>query len=189
MSADASSASSSVRAGLGLLRRTSGLAPGARRRTPGLRREEVAQEAGVGVTWYTWLEQGRPIRASTQVIDSIARALRLDEAEREHLYHLSDTPLRVVPAATPAVSPAVLEVVRSLDPMPAALVNSRWDLLATNEAFHHLFAHWHDKPCQMRNMIWCTFTEFDVRCALPQLRRGGAEAGRAAAGRLCQPPG
>ena len=140
-----------------------GLAPGARRRTPGLRREEVAQEAGVGVTWYTWLEQGRPIRASGQVIDSIARALRLDEAEREHLYHLSDTPLRVVNATTPVVSPAVLEVVRSLDPMPAALINSRWDLLATNDAFHHLFTHWHDKPCQMRNMIWCTFTEFDVR--------------------------
>src|SRR5205809_4929579 len=61
-----------------------GLPSGHRRRTAGLRREEVAQEAGVGVTWYTWLEQGRPIRASSQVLDSVARALRLDEAEREH---------------------------------------------------------------------------------------------------------
>ena len=62
-----------------------GLAPGARRRTPGLRREELAQLAGVGVTWYTWLEQGRPINASTQVLDAVARVLRLGPAERWHL--------------------------------------------------------------------------------------------------------
>ena len=59
-----------------------GLPPGPRRRTPGLRREEVAGLAGVGVTWYTWLEQGRPINASEQVVDAIARTLRMDEAER-----------------------------------------------------------------------------------------------------------
>src|SRR5512138_1463827 len=69
-----------------------GLPPGPRRRTPGLRREEVAQLAGVGVTWYTWLEQGRPINASVQVLDAIARTLRLDPAEREHLYRLGDVP-------------------------------------------------------------------------------------------------
>ena len=60
-----------------------GLAPGVRRRTPGLRREEVAQLAGVGVTWYTWLEQGRPINASVQVLDAIARVLRLGGSERD----------------------------------------------------------------------------------------------------------
>src|SRR5215467_12971930 len=69
-----------------------GLAPGTRRRTSGLRREEVAILAGVGVTWYTWLEQGRPINASTQVLDAVARTLRLDHAEREHLYRLADVP-------------------------------------------------------------------------------------------------
>src|SRR3982751_6781192 len=69
-----------------------GLAPGIRRRTPGLRREEVAQLAGVGLTWYTWLEQGRPINASVQILDAIARTLRLDPAEREHLYRLGDVP-------------------------------------------------------------------------------------------------
>ena len=68
-----------------------GLPPGFRRRTPGLRREEVAQLAGVGVTWYTWLEQGRPINASVQVLDAVARTLRLDPAEREHLYRLADS--------------------------------------------------------------------------------------------------
>ena len=72
-----------------------GMPPGSRRRTPGLRREEVALLAGVGVTWYTWLEQGRQINASTQVLDAVARTLRLDRAEREHLYRLAEaTPLR-----------------------------------------------------------------------------------------------
>src|SRR3954452_662432 len=69
-----------------------GLAPGMRRRTSGLRREEVAQLAGVGVTWYTWLEQGRPINASTQVLDAIARTLKLDPVERAHLFQLADVP-------------------------------------------------------------------------------------------------
>src|SRR5512143_2389175 len=63
-----------------------GLIPGRRRHTPGLRREEVAQLAAVGLTWYTWLEQGRPINASVDVLDAIARALRFDNTEREHLY-------------------------------------------------------------------------------------------------------
>src|ERR1700678_47571 len=72
-----------------------GMAPGPRRRTPGLRREEVALMAGVGLTWYTWLEQGRPINASAQVLDAISRTLRLDAAGRWHLYRLAEaTPLR-----------------------------------------------------------------------------------------------
>jgi transcriptional regulator with XRE-family HTH domain len=140
-----------------------GLAPGARRRTPGLRREEVAQEAGVGVTWYTWLEQGRPIKASGQVLDAVARALRLDETEREHLYQLADLPLRVVRAPSPAVSPALVEVLGALDPLPATIINSRWDLMATNEAYRDLFLHWHVEPCAMRNMLWCIFAEPEVR--------------------------
>src|SRR5437764_6047094 len=74
------------------------LPPGTRRRTPGLRREEVAQLAGVGVTWYTWLEQGRQINASTQVLSAVARTLLLDRAEREHLFRLADLPDRADPA-------------------------------------------------------------------------------------------
>src|ERR671936_3068172 len=81
------------------------------RRTPGLRREEVAMLAGVGVTWYTWLEQGRPINASMQVLDAVARTLRLDRAEREHLYRLAEaTPLRTESART-AVPESVREIV------------------------------------------------------------------------------
>src|ERR1700761_8910341 len=69
-----------------------GLPPGTRRRTSGLRREELAQLAGVGVTWYTWLEQGRKINASVQVLDAIARTLRLDASERAHLFPLPAEP-------------------------------------------------------------------------------------------------
>src|SRR5208282_4763912 len=69
-----------------------GLPPASRRRTPGLRREEVATLAGVGVTWYTWLEQGRDINASPQVLEAVARTLMLDPHEREHLFRLADAP-------------------------------------------------------------------------------------------------
>jgi len=87
-----------------------GLPPGPRRRTPGLRREELALLAGVGVTWYTWLEQGRPINASVQVLDAVARTLRLDQAEREHLYRLAEaTPVHAVTGAEPP-SPAVVDI-------------------------------------------------------------------------------
>src|SRR5436305_9996905 len=91
-----------------------GLAPGIRRRTPGLRREEVAQLAGVGVTWYTWLEQGRPINASVQVLDAIARKLRLDVAEREHLYRLSDVPSVPMPDDCECVGPEIQIILDSL---------------------------------------------------------------------------
>src|SRR5215471_11762814 len=67
-----------------------GLPDGFRRRTPGLRREEVALLAGVGATWYTWLEQGRDVRPSAEVLSALADALRLDPAERQHLYILND---------------------------------------------------------------------------------------------------
>ncbi len=73
-----------------------GLPSGGRRRTPGLRREELALLAGVGVTWYTWLEQGRPINASGQVLDAVATTLQLTPVEREHLYRLAEaTPVRL----------------------------------------------------------------------------------------------
>jgi transcriptional regulator with XRE-family HTH domain len=140
-----------------------GLPPGSRRRTPGLRREEVAQLAGIGVTWYTWLEQGRPIRASVQVLDAVARTLRLDQAEIEHLYRLADLP--VAPAETPvaAVSPVLREILESLDPLPAMLLNARFDVLASNQAQQDLFYQWHTVACLHRNILWCCFTEPDVR--------------------------
>src|SRR6201996_35509 len=97
-----------------------GLPPGGRRRTAGLRREEVAQLAGVGVTWYTWLEQGRPINASVQVLDAIARALRLDAVERGHLFRLADVPDPATANGAipdcPRISPELQEILDSLTP-------------------------------------------------------------------------
>jgi len=136
-----------------------GLAPGPRRRTPGLRREEVALLAGVGVSWYTWLEQGRPINASWQVLDAVARALRLDGAERWHLYRLAEAmPVRsLAPAA--AVPDAVRDVLRSLDPLPAVLINGRFDIVETNDAHEEMFWDWHSLPCVHKNLLWCAVTE------------------------------
>lgn len=140
-----------------------GLPPGLRRRTPGLRREEVALLAGVGLTWYTWLEQGRPINVSAQVLDAVARTLRLENAEREHLYQLTDaTPLRSW-AASMVVPDALLDVLRSLDPVPAALTNGRFDVIESNDAHRDLFRDWHSMPCIHRNLLWCGITEPSAR--------------------------
>jgi transcriptional regulator with XRE-family HTH domain len=136
-----------------------GLPPAPRRRTPGLRREEVALLAGVGVTWYTWLEQGRPINASVQVLDAVARTLRLDRVERAHLYRLAEaTPLRSSVSSV-VVPAAVLDVLDNLDPLPAALVNPRFDIIRSNAAHHALFADWHSLPCVHQNLLWCCVTE------------------------------
>jgi hypothetical protein len=136
-----------------------GLPPAPRRRTPGLRREDVALLAGVGVTWYTWLEQGRPINASGQVLDAVARTLRLDRAEREHLYRLAEaTPLRVGTEST-VVPAALREVLHGLDPLPATLINSRFDVVESNAGHLTLFSEWHDMPCVHQNLLWCCVTE------------------------------
>jgi transcriptional regulator with XRE-family HTH domain len=117
-----------------------GLPGGHRRRTAGLRREEVAQLAGVGVTWYTWLEQGRPIRASVQVLNAVARTLRLDPVERQHLFRLAGIP-DSAPAGTAGhlPSPEIRAVLDQLSPMPATVVTERFDILAWNAAYATLF--------------------------------------------------
>jgi len=136
-----------------------GLPPGPRRRTPGLRREEVALLAGVGVSWYTWLEQGRPINASWQVLDAVARTLRLDGAGRWHLYRLAEAmPVRSWAKST-VVPDAVSDVIRSLDPLPAVLINSRFDIIQTNDAHEEMFWDWHSLPCVHKNLLWCAITE------------------------------
>jgi transcriptional regulator with XRE-family HTH domain len=145
-----------------------GMPPGSRRRTPGLRREEVALLAGVGVTWYTWLEQGRRINASMQVLDAVARTLRLDPAERWHLYRLAEaTPLRTA-CVQDVVPDSVREIVHSLDPLPASLTNGRFDVLLSNAASEDLFWLWHSMPCIHKNTLWCCVTEPTAREKFPQ---------------------
>jgi transcriptional regulator with XRE-family HTH domain len=135
-----------------------GLPPGVRRRTPGLRREEVAMLAGVGVTWYTWLEQGRPINASAQVLDAIARTLGLEPAGREHLYRLAEaTPLRP-PELADGVPAAAREALHGFV-YPAVLINGRLDVVDHNEAHSDLFWDWHTMPCIHKNLLWCVITE------------------------------
>jgi transcriptional regulator with XRE-family HTH domain len=139
-----------------------GLPPGFRRRTAGLRREEVAMLAGVGVTWYTWLEQGRSINVSSQVLDSVARTLRLNVVEREHLYQLAEATPKFSAMATSVPEPT-LQVLHSLDPLPASIINSRFDLIAKNAAYQDLFTTWHTLPCVHHNTLWCCFAERDTR--------------------------
>jgi transcriptional regulator with XRE-family HTH domain len=148
-----------------------GLPPGFRRRTTGLRREEVAQLSGVGVTWYTWLEQGRPINASTQVLDAVARTLRLDQPEREHLYRLADVPeLAAEPDAGWPVIPEMQQILDGLTTLPASIVNERFDLLAWNAAYAVLFPGLVSQPCPDRNTLWVCFTH--PACCHPYLNRG-----------------
>jgi transcriptional regulator with XRE-family HTH domain len=148
-----------------------GLPAGARRRTPGLRREELALLAGVGVTWYTWLEQGREINASAQVLDALARTLRLDRAEREHLYLLAEAAPLLAGAARGPVPAEVREIVRSLDPLPATLTNGRFDILLSNDASEELFWEWHELPCIHKNTLWCCITEPSARAKFPEYER------------------
>ncbi len=149
-----------------------GLPPGLRRRTPGLRREEVAQLAGVGVTWYTWLEQGRPINASAQVLTAVAQTLKLDQAERQHLFRLADVPdASAIPAIAPCpqVPAEVQAIMDGLTPMPACVLNERYDLLGWNAAYAALWPGVTGAAPGERNILWLNFTY--PECCHPYVSR------------------
>jgi len=113
-----------------------GIPPGPRRRTAGLRREEVALLSGVGVTWYTWLEQGRPINASVQILDAVARTLRLDVTEHAHLYRLAEVPsapASAVEAAAPGAE--VQEILDRVAPLPACVQDGLFTVVAWNAPY------------------------------------------------------
>jgi transcriptional regulator with XRE-family HTH domain len=134
-----------------------GLPPGSRRRTSGLRREELAQLAGVGVTWYTWLEQGRKINASVQVLDAVATTLRLDATERAHLFRLADVP-GAAPPADCGECPLPPEVQQILDSIPliACVLTERFDLLAWNAMYASLFPGIISALPGERNILLCS---------------------------------
>ncbi|WP_458683086.1 helix-turn-helix transcriptional regulator [Prescottella equi] len=142
-----------------------GLPDTRRRRTPGLRREEVAVLAGVGVTWYTWLEQGRPINVSTQVLTAVGRALRLDDTERRHLERLAGVrPQPVEPLALDtSLAGAYQPVLDKLDPYPACLQTSTFDVMAYNRAYRFLFTDIDQIPLEERNCALQFFTDADWR--------------------------
>ena len=135
-----------------------GLPDGFRRRTPGLRREEVALLAGVGATWYTWLEQGRDVQPSAEVLSALADALRLDAAERRHLYILNDRPPpEPKPVGPERVEQPLLRMLDSLTGQPAYVLGRRWDVLAWNRAAELLFGDYGKLEGDQRNIMHILF--------------------------------
>lgn len=139
-----------------------GISAGPRRRTPGLRREEVAQLAGVGLTWYTWFEQGRDIRVSADFLERLCRAFRLTAAERSHLFTLSQhRPPPHAPHADARVPDAVRSILATL-PDPAYIMTMRWDVVAWNTSAAKAFG-FADTPAELRNILRLVFTAPDYR--------------------------
>ncbi|PRP72106.1 transcriptional regulator [Chromobacterium amazonense] len=136
-----------------------GLSPGERRRTPGLRREEVAALAGVGLTWYTWLEQGREISVSATFLDNLARVLLLDDAERHYLYLLTQQRPPAESGKTGClVPPVVHRLMANLTLCPAYVINLHWDVLAWNKAADCVFRFSRHAP-ERRNLLWMLFAD------------------------------
>lgn len=144
-----------------------GLPEGTRRRTPGLRREEVAQLAGVSSTWYAWLEQGRDIQASQSVLAAVAAALRLTEDERNYFYALaSDSgPVTPLPAdgPLPQIMPPLQKMIRELRYCPAIITDRRYQIVGWNEAAAYVFLDFEQIPPGERNMIRLLFTRKELR--------------------------
>jgi transcriptional regulator with XRE-family HTH domain len=140
-----------------------GLPAGSRRRTAGLRREEVALLANVSPTYYTFLEQGRPVRPSDQVLEALADALRLTAAERRYLRvlaHGGDPGIPVTADTAPPerLDPGVFHLVQRLEPHPTIVKGRRWDVLAANPAARALFTDWDALPAGQRNLVRWMFT-------------------------------
>ncbi|MEU1078104.1 MULTISPECIES: helix-turn-helix transcriptional regulator [unclassified Streptomyces] len=160
-----------------------GLPHGRRRRTPGLRREEVAHLSAVGVTWYTWLEQAREIQVSAQVLDALARALLMDASERTHLFALAGATDPNPNAPCPTVTPSLRAMLDQLEPVPACIQNSRYDILAYNRTYARLLCDLDALAPEDRNCMWLAFTNDDWRAAvadLPDVNRIMAAKFRAA---------
>lgn len=132
--------------------------PAGRRRTPGLRREEVAQRANISPTWYTWLEQGRGGAPSADVLDRIAAGLMLTEPEREHLFLLAlGRPPEPRYSAPTGVTPRLQRVLDALSPSPAIIRTALWDVLAWNEAAAALLTDYGRLPREERNILRLIF--------------------------------
>ncbi|MFE5242809.1 MULTISPECIES: helix-turn-helix transcriptional regulator [unclassified Streptomyces] len=131
---------------------------GARRRTPGLRREEVAVLAGVGVSWYQWLEQGRDITVSPQVLDSVARVLRLSSAERRHLYVLAglNPPALEVDPAHQDMCEGLTRLIDAWMPFPAHIMDRYWNTVLYNDAASAVLGM---RPGIVQNCMIAFFTD------------------------------
>lgn len=140
--------------------------PKGRRRTPGLRREEVAQRANISPTWYTWLEQGRGGAPSADVLDRIAAGLMLSEPEREHIYMLGlGRSPEVRYTAVHGVTPRLQRVLDALEVSPAIIKNATWDVIAWNRAAAALLIDYAKLPPNDRNILRLMFADARVRAA------------------------
>jgi transcriptional regulator with XRE-family HTH domain len=137
-----------------------------RRRTPGLRREEVAQRAHISPTWYTWLEQGRGGAPSSDVLDRIAGALMLTDVEREHLFLLGlGRPPEVHYRKNEGVTPRLQRVLDALDPSPAVIRTATWDVVAWNRAATAMLMDYGSVPPEQRNILRFIFLDPRARAA------------------------
>src|SRR6201999_1939404 len=128
--------------------------PPERRRTPGLRREEVAQRANISATWYTWLEQGRGGAPSADVLDRIARALMLTDVEREHLFLIGlGRPPEARYQKSEDVTPRLQHVLDALNPSPALIRTAIWDVVAWNRAATVMLMDYGSLPPEQRNIL------------------------------------
>jgi transcriptional regulator with XRE-family HTH domain len=137
-----------------------------RRRTPGLRREEVAQRANISPTWYAWLEQGRGGAPSANVLDRIARALMLTDVEREHMFLLGlGRPPEARYRKNEGVTPRLQRVLDALDPSPALIRTATWDVVAWNRAATVMLMDYGSLPPEQRNMLRFIFLDPRFRAA------------------------
>src|ERR1700732_4421867 len=140
--------------------------PSARRRTLGLRREEVAQRANISPTWYAWLEQGRGGAPSAEVLDRIARALMLTDVEREHLFLLGlGRPPDVRYRKDEGVTPRLQRVLDALEPSPALIRTATWNVVAWNRAASAVLTDYGSLPPEQRNVLRFIFLDPRVRAA------------------------
>ncbi len=138
--------------------------PAGRRRTRGLRREEVAQRANISATWYTWLEQGRGGAPSADVLNRIARALMLTDVEREHLFLLGlGRPPEVRYRKSEGVTPRLQRILNALDPVPAVIRTAIWDVVAWNRAATVMLGDYGALPPQQRNVLRILFLDPQAR--------------------------
>lgn len=139
---------------------------GSRRRTPGLRREEVAQLAGISASLYTWLEQGRILKTSRRVVDGIARVLKLDKTERSLLVELAMGGAGEAESHAGAIDSWMYVLLESMDDVPAYITNSRWDIVAWNAAARAIIIDFEALPPEERNALWLMLTSKRFRTDL-----------------------
>jgi transcriptional regulator with XRE-family HTH domain len=146
---------------------TFGFPEGSRRRTKGLRREEVAQLAGISPTWYTWIEQGREVNVSADALDRLALALKLSRSERAYLFDMADRRDPRSAEMEADTAPETLTVMLANITIPAYIMGRYWDLLAWNKPAAELFAGWLDLPASADdpapNLLRYVFQHPDAR--------------------------